>query len=162
MTVPSALIAETIDLSAVLFGRGAKPRFSELAQEQDPIGETQRLLADAQSLVFGVATIERAYGVSAAQGDFDALITGMRKRWDTSVAGFEDALRIRAAAVCNIDGARGQMDALLRKSQGSVGAPQIAQAGNQLLALQSPQIADLTAAIPAQNPAKAQGRKNLS
>ena len=150
---------------------------SSLAQLQDAIGETQRLLADAQSLAFDVATIEQAfaqdYGTSAAQGDFDAMITGARERWETSVADFEDALRVQAGVVGNIDGARSQMDALIRESQGAVGALQVAQAGNQLLALQSTQIADLTAAIAAQNraetleaarvaSAEAQGRENLA
>jgi P-type conjugative transfer protein TrbJ len=150
---------------------------SSLAQLQDAIGETQRLLADAQSLAFDVATIEQAfvqdYGAAAAQGDFDAMISGARERWETSVAGFEDALRVQAGVVGNIDGARGQMDALIRESQGAVGALQVAQAGNQLLALQSTQIADLTAAIAAQNraealeaariaSAEAQGRENLA
>ncbi|MEM7745925.1 MAG: P-type conjugative transfer protein TrbJ [Pseudomonadota bacterium] len=150
---------------------------SSLAQLQDAIGETQRLLADAQSLAFDVASIEKAfkqdYGTAAAQGDFDAMITGARERWETSVAGFEDALRVQAGVVGNIDGARTQMDALIRESQGAVGALQVAQAGNQLLALQSTQIADLTAAIAAQNraealeaariaSAEAQGRENLA
>lgn len=150
---------------------------SSLAQLQDAIGETQRLLADAQSLAFDVATIEQAfaqdYGTAAAQGNFDAMIAGARERWETSVAGFEDALRVQAGVVGNIDGARTQMNALIRESQGAVGALQVAQAGNQLLALQSTQIADLTAAIAAQNraealeaariaSAEAQGRENLA
>ena len=150
---------------------------SSLAQLQDAIGETQRLLADAQSLAFDVATIEQAfaqdYGTAAAQGDFDTMIAGARERWETSVAGFEDSLRVQAGVVGNIDGARTQMDALIRESQGAVGALQVAQAGNQLLALQSTQIADLTAAIAAQNraealetariaSAEAQGRENLA
>lgn len=73
---------------------------SSLAPLQDAIGETQRLLADAQSLAFDVATIETAfkqdYGSAAAEGDFDAMIAGARDRWETSVAGFEDALRVQA------------------------------------------------------------------
>ena len=64
---------------------------SSLAQLQDAIGETQRLLADAQSLAFDVATIEQAfaqdYGAAAAQGDFDAMIAGARERWETSRRG---------------------------------------------------------------------------
>lgn len=150
---------------------------SSLAQLQDAMGKTQRLLADAQSLAFDVAAIEQAfaqdYGAAAAQGDFDAMIAGARDRWETSIAGFEDSLRVQAGVVGNIDGARSQMDELIRESQGAVGALQVAQAGNQLLALQSTQIADLTAAIAAQNraegleaariaSAEAQGRENLA
>ncbi|MEM9764787.1 MAG: P-type conjugative transfer protein TrbJ [Pseudomonadota bacterium] len=155
----------------------AKLPHSSLAQLQKAIGETQALLANAQSLAFDVATIKEAfaqdYGAAAAQGDFDAMIAGARKRWQTSVAGFEDALRVQAGVVGNIDGTRSQMDGLIRESQGSVGALQVVQAGNQLLALQSTQIADLTSAIAAQNraealeaariaSAEAQGRENLA
>ncbi|MEL6516349.1 MAG: P-type conjugative transfer protein TrbJ [Pseudomonadota bacterium] len=150
---------------------------SSLVPLQDAISETQRLLADAQSLAFDVAAIEQVfeqtYGTAATEGDFDTMIAGARDRWQTSVAGFEDALRVQAGVVGNIDSARNQMDALIRESQGAVGALQAAQAGNQLLALQSTQIADLTAAIAAQNRAEAleaariataevQGRENLA
>ena len=65
------------------------------------------------------------------------------------------------------------MQALVAQSQGATGALQATQAGNQLLALQSTQMADLTAAIAAQNRAQAleaarrasaeeQARENLS
>lgn len=150
---------------------------SSLGQLQSAIGETQRLLAEAESLAFDVATIETAfaedYGAAAAQGDFDAMIGGARDRWEASVNGFEDALRIQAGVVGNIDGARNQMDALVRESQGAMGGLQVAQAGNQLMALQSAQLADLTAAIAAQNSAvsleaarvasaEAQGRENIT
>ena len=69
--------------------------------------------------------------------------------------------------------ARAEMGALVAESQAATGALQATQAGNQLLALQSGQIADLTAAIAAQNraqalesarrvSAEAQGRENLA
>ena len=182
---PGTEADELASLSVRVLPGIGKRKFAELqsfdittiAQLQNASGETQRLLADAQSLAFDVATIEQAfaqdYGAAAAQGDFDAMIAGARERWDTSVAGFEDSLRVQAGVVSNIDGARSQMDALIRESQGAVGALQVAQAGNQLLALQSTQIADLTAAIAAQNRAEAleaariasaaaQGRENLA
>ncbi|HMQ92327.1 P-type conjugative transfer protein TrbJ [Amaricoccus sp.] len=150
---------------------------SSLARLQEAVAETQRLLSEAGSLAFDVAAIEQAftqdYGAAAGRGDFDAMIAGARQRWETSVAGFEDALRVQAGVVGNIEAARSQMEALVRESQGAVGALQAAQAGNQLLALQSAQLADLTAAIAAQNravaleaaratSAEAQARENLA
>jgi len=150
---------------------------SSLARLQQAVGQTQALLADAESLAFDVAAIEEAfardYGAAAAEGDFDEMIAGARQRWETSVAGFEDALRVQAGVVGNIEAARTQMETLVRESQGAVGALQAAQAGNQLLALQSTQIADLTAAIATQNraaaleaaraaSAEAQGKENLA
>ena len=57
--------------------------------------------------------------------------------------------------VGNIDGARTTMDGLVTSSQSATGALQAAQAGNQLLALQSQQLADLTALLAAQGRAQA-------
>jgi len=80
---------------------------------------------------------------------------------------------VQAGVVGNIEGARTEMQALVAESQSATGALQATQAGNQLLALQSSQIADLTAAIAAQNrasalesaraaTAEAQARENLA
>ena len=69
------------------------------------------------------------------------------KRWRNSVAAFEDALKVQAGAVSNIEGARTAVKDLVTASQSATGALQAAQAGNQLLALQSQQLADLTASV---------------
>jgi P-type conjugative transfer protein TrbJ len=151
--------------------------YSSLAQLQATLQRTQRLLDEAQRLAFDVAAIETAfserYGAAAGSGDFDARVAGAQERWRDSVAGFEDALKVQAGVVGNIEGARAEMAALVARSQSATGALQAAQAGNQILALQSAQIADLTAAIAAQNraqsleaaraaSAEAQARENLS
>src|SRR5690606_29445545 len=65
------------------------------------------------------------------------------------VAAFEDALKVQAGAVSNIEGARSAVQTLVTASQSSTGALQAAQAGNQLLALQAQQLADLTATVAA-------------
>ena len=150
---------------------------SSLGQLQASVQRTQQLLSEAQRIAHAVADIERAfaedYGAAAGTGDFDTRIRGARERWETSIAGFEDALRVQAGVVGNIDSARAEMEALVAQSQGATGALQATQAGNQLLALQSTQMADLTAAIAAQNRAQAleaarrasaeeQARENLS
>ena len=62
---------------------------------------------------------------------------------------------MQAGVVGNIDGARTTMDGLVSASQSATGALQAAQAGNQLLALQSQQLADLTALLAAQGRAQA-------
>lgn len=150
---------------------------SSLGQLQASVQRTQQLLSEAQRIAHVVADIERAfaedYGAAAGTGDFDTRVRGARERWETSIASFEDALRVQAGVISNIDSARTEMQALVAQSQGATGALQAAQAGNQLLALQSTQMADLTAAIAAQNraqaleaarraSAEAQARENLS
>ena len=151
--------------------------YSSLSRLQSSVQETQRLLGEAQRIAHDVTEIDRAftedYGAAAARGDFDQMIAGARGRWETSVAGLEDSLKVQAGVVGNIETARAEMGALVAESQAATGALQAAQAGNQLLALQSGQIADLTAAIAAQNraqtletarrvSAEAQGRENLA
>ncbi|MBO6756396.1 MAG: P-type conjugative transfer protein TrbJ [Roseibium sp.] len=150
---------------------------SSLVELQASVQRTQQLLREAQRIAHDVGDIERAfterYGEAAAAGDHDAMVQGARERWADTVASFEDALRVQAGVVGNIEDARAEMQALVAESQGATGALQAAQAGNQLLALQSTQIADLTAAIAAQNraqaleaarraSAEAQARENLS
>lgn len=81
-----------------------------------------------------------------------ALVTGAQERWKTSVGAFEDTLKVQAGVVGNIDGARSAVDSLVTASQSATGALQAAQAGNQLLAVQSQQLADLTAMMALQWP----------
>ncbi len=151
--------------------------YSSLSRLQSSFQQTQQLLNEAQRIAHDVATIDEAftqdYGAAAARGDFDEMIGGAQARWRISVDGFEDALKMQAGVVGNIETARTEMQTLVGQSQAATGALQATQAGNQLLALQSQQIADLTAAIAAQNraqsleaartaSAEAQARENLT
>jgi P-type conjugative transfer protein TrbJ len=133
--------------------------FSALSELQASVQETQALLSEAQRLAYDVADIERAfdaqYGTAAGAGDADVMVGNARERWQTSVASFEDALKVQAGVVGNVETYRSKSEALVTRSQDAVGALQAAQAGNQLLALQSAQLADLTAAIAAANRADA-------
>ncbi len=61
---------------------------------------------------------------------------------------------MQASVVGNLDTNRTQTSALVTSSQGASGALQATQAGNQLLALQAQQLADLTAAVAAQGRAQ--------
>ena len=61
---------------------------------------------------------------------------------------------MQAGVVGNLDTNRTQMSALVTSSQSATGALQATQAGNQLLALQAQQLADLTAAVAAQGRAQ--------
>ena len=151
--------------------------YSSLAQLQATIARTQNLLSEAQNIAYQVSEIETAfndqYGEAAASGEFADMIASAEARWHNSVAGYEDALKVQAGVVGNIERTRSELSNLVAQSQGATGALQAAQAGNQLLALQSQQMTDLTAAIAAQNradaldaarraSAEAQGRENLN
>ncbi len=133
--------------------------FSSLQQLQAQVAQTQQLLGQAQRIAYDVQQIEQAFSTRYRNIDLNAsdqaLIDGAQDRWETSVAGFEDALKVQAGVVGNIDGARTAMSNIVGASQSATGALQAAQAGNQLLALQSQQIADLTALLAAQGRAQA-------
>jgi P-type conjugative transfer protein TrbJ len=131
---------------------------SSLQQLQQSIQRTQELLAQAQRLAYDIQDIDRAFVTTyapATSGQSDqALLANARTRWQNALAGLQDALRIQATVVGNLDTNRTEMAALVSASQGATGALQASQAGNQLLALQAQQLADLTAAIAAQGRAQ--------
>lgn len=132
---------------------------SQLQELQSQFQRTQQLLGQAQRLAYDVQSIDQAfaqrYRGTNLTGSDSQLVADAKERWQTSVAAFEDSLKVQAGVVGNIDGARSTMDGLVSASQSATGALQAAQAGNQLLALQSQQLADLTAAVAAQGRAQA-------
>jgi P-type conjugative transfer protein TrbJ len=143
---------------------------------QAQIRQTQALLGQAQRVAYDVRQIEREfqgnYRAGAMTGPQRLLVEGAEARWQNSVGAFEDALRVQAGVVGNIEGARSAIDSLVGSSQSATGALQAAQAGNQLLAVQAQQLADLTATVAslaraqsldaaAQAAAKAQAREQL-
>lgn len=132
--------------------------YSSLQQLQSSIRRTQQLLSQAQRIAYDVQQIDRAfatsYGPATSSQSDSALIAGAQSRWQNSVAAFQDALRVQAGVVGNLDTNRVQTSALVSSSQGASGALQATQAGNQILALQAAQLADLTATVAAQGRAQ--------
>ena len=133
--------------------------YSSLQQLQQAVGRTQSLLQQAQNIAFDVQQIDQAFQQKYANIDMSAseqqLVADARSRWENTVGGLQDALRVQAGVVGNLDGQRAELSALVSESQSAVGALQATQAGNQLLALQSQQIADLIAVVAANGRASA-------
>ena len=131
---------------------------SSLQELQQSVARTQALLGEAQRIAYDVREIdqafETAYGEVSVSDSDQSLIDGAKQRWQTTVAGLQDAMRVQAGVVGNIETNRRQMSELIGASQSATGALQAAQAGNQLLALQAQQISDLTAVIAAQGRAQ--------
>jgi P-type conjugative transfer protein TrbJ len=132
--------------------------FSSLRQLEQTIQQTQQLLGQAQRLAYNVQQIDQAFSTTYApatssQSD-QALIANAQARWQNAIAGLQDTLKVQATVVSNLDTNRTQMSALVTSSQGATGALQATQAGNQLLALQSAQLADLIATVAAQGRAQ--------
>jgi P-type conjugative transfer protein TrbJ len=131
---------------------------SSLNQILGSIQRTQQLLGQAQRIVYDVGQIDHAfsttYGAASTTASDQALVDGARERWRNSVAGFQDAMKVQAGVVANLDTNRVEMSSLVTASQSATGALQATQAGNQLIALQGQQIGDLTAAVAAQGRAQ--------
>ena len=82
------------------------------------------------------------------------MVANAEARWNDSVGAFEDAMKVQAGIVANMGGTRASITTLVGASQSATGALQAAQAGNQILAVQSQQLSDLAAAISAQGRAQ--------
>lgn len=127
--------------------------FSSLQQLQQNVRRTQQLLDQAQNIAFDVQGIDQAFqqqygNVSMTATDAE-LVANARNRWQNTVGGLQDAMRVQAGVVNNIDTNRTHMSELVDRSQSATGALQATQAGNQLLALQSQQLSDLVALLAA-------------
>jgi type IV secretion system protein TrbJ len=123
--------------------------YSSLAQLEQQITQTQQLLAQAQRIAYSVSAIDQAFTQTYPQAysgstSSPQLLADAQTRWQNALAGFQDAMRVQAGVVANLSNTHTQVGALVSSSQSATGALQAAQSGNQLAALQTTQLADLT------------------
>ena len=133
---------------------------SALGDIQQSMDRTRQLIGEAQKIAYQVRDIDRVFDARYPAGSLQGtssgrLVENAEERWQDAVGGFQDALRTQATVVGNIADTCAQLGTLVGASQDAVGALQAAQAGNQLIALQTRQIADLTALVAAQGRADA-------
>jgi P-type conjugative transfer protein TrbJ len=126
--------------------------YSALEPLRQSIGQTQQLLVQAQRIAYDVTSIDQAFTSAYPQSYSSAtsspqMLVDAQTRWQNSLAGFQDAMRVQAGVVQNLDRTRAQIENLVSSSQSAVGALQATQSGNQLIALQTNQLADLTAVM---------------
>lgn len=136
--------------------------YSSLAQLQGQVDRTRQLLGQAERLAYDVGQIDQAftqgsgaYGAPATSATERVLIERARGRWADQVAALQDGLKLQAEVVGGFGVTSTEMARLVTESQSAQGGLQAAQAGNQLVALQSAQLAELTAIIAAQGRAQA-------
>ena len=132
--------------------------YSSLQAVQQSLTQTQQLLKQAQRIAYDIQQIDQAfstqYGRVNSSTSSGALVAGAQQRWQNSLAALQDAMRVQAGIVQSLDTSRTQAGALVSSSQSAVGALQSSQASNQLLGLQSKQLADLAALLAAQGRAQ--------
>ena len=126
-------------------------------------------LADARAVAALIPSVAKALGPvtclvnNASLFVYDDIASLDVARWDAHQAvnlrspvllAQALAVQLPAGVVGNIETGRVEMEALVGASQNATGALQATQAGNQILALQSQQITDLTALLAAQGRAE--------
>lgn len=133
---------------------------SVLSTIQQDIGRTRALITQAQQIAYRVENIDQVFSQRYPSGSLagtpsGTLVTNAQTRWTDALAAYQDSLRTGATVTGNLDGTAAQTSTLVTASQGATGALQAAQAGNQLIALQTRQLADLTAMLAAEARANA-------
>jgi P-type conjugative transfer protein TrbJ len=123
-------------------------------------GQIQNLLRQANGITYNVQSIDstftRNYPSTVRPTASDQqLIAAARQRWQDSLAAFEHALTLGAGAVQNLSSSQAQTASLVSASQSSAGMLQATQTGNQLIAVQTRQLSDLTGLLAAQGRAQA-------
>jgi type IV secretion system protein TrbJ len=113
------------------------------------IARTEQLIAQAQRIAYSVSTIDKAfttnYGAINLNVSQQQMVAQAQQRWQSSVAGLQDAMRMQATVVGNIPTSRTTVTTLGASSQSASGALQAIQVNNQLLVQISQQLADLIA-----------------
>src|SRR3546814_16901103 len=93
---------------------------SSLQQIQQSVQRTQALLTEAQNIAFDVQQVDQAfqttYGNASISASDQELIAGSRERWQNTVDGLQDAMRVQAGVVGNINTNRAEMSAHVRRS----------------------------------------------
>jgi len=133
--------------------------YSSLRAIEQSISRTQQLLKQAQRLTYDInqidTTFQRTYPQSyTGSTSSQQLLSDAQTRWQNALVGYHDALRVQAGVVQALDTTRTEIGPLVSSSQSAVGILQATQAGNQLIALQTRQLLDLTALIAAQSRAQ--------
>ena len=110
--------------------------YSSLSQIDQSITQTTSLLSQAQRISYDVNAIDQAFGQTypinyTGSTSSQQLLTDAQTRWQNALAGFQDAMRVQASVVQNLNSTHTQIDALVNASQSATGALQAAQSGNQ-------------------------------
>ena len=133
--------------------------YSALQTIDQSIVRTQQLLNQAQRIAYDISQIDQAFTRSyprsyPASTSSQQLTGDAQTRWQNALAAYQDALRVQAGIVQALETSRSETNGLLSSSQSATGLLQANQAGNQLIALQTRQLLDLTALIAAQSRAQ--------
>ena len=131
----------------------ASLNFLGLGQLTSSLDQMNGLMSQARSLAYNVnnlqsqfSTLFPIYGADVTQRQ---LFSDAQTRWQASVNTFQHTMAVQSEVVSGIAGDQAQLSALVGQSQSAIGALQAMQVTNQLLALQSKQLAATQALLSA-------------
>ncbi|HEV7443298.1 MAG TPA: P-type conjugative transfer protein TrbJ, partial [Steroidobacteraceae bacterium] len=133
--------------------------YSSLRAIDQSLVRTQQLMNQAQRIAYNTNQIDQAFQKTYPQNyagstSSQQLIGDAQTRWQNSLGAHQDAMRVQAGVVQGFDTTRTETTALVSSSQAATGILQASQSGNQLVALQTRQLVDLTALLAAQSRAR--------
>jgi P-type conjugative transfer protein TrbJ len=134
--------------------------FSSLQQLDQSVSQITSLMGQAQGILYNVQNVQtqfqRYYPTTISpSASSTQLLADAQTRWQFSMSTFQHTMEVQSQIVQNLPADQAQLDALVGHSQGAVGILQATQAGNQLLALQSKQLAATEALLASQARAQA-------
>lgn len=107
------------------------------------LAEIDTLIKTAKGLAFDVASIDATfkalYPEDYASFSNAAMAADARRHWQEASRAFHDAVIMQAKVTESIAADLGTLDEIVQESETAIGGLQVAQAGNQLLALQTKQ-----------------------
>ena len=117
--------------------------YSARTEIQTRLNEIETLIASAKGVAFTITATD-AYFAAYHPQDYAAFTNAQitahaRARWEASRFAFHDALLMHAQIADLTAQDSSTLDTLIAESQGAVGNLQVAQAGNQLLAMNAKQ-----------------------
>jgi type IV secretion system protein TrbJ len=129
---------------------------SSIAEQLDEsVSQIISLMNQAQGILYSVQNVQSQFqryypGLIGPSASDAQLIADAETRWQYSLSAFQHSMEVQSEIVQNLSVDQVQVDALVGQSQGAVGILQTTQAGNQLLALQSKQLAATQALLASQ------------
>ena len=114
--------------------------FPQLQKITAAMGQIDQLMGKAQAIQFKVAGIDQQIkslfpGALAQALTGDQRLAQARAQLDAATAAYKQTMALQAQVAENVEGDAGTLKELAATSQGAVGALQVGQAANQLLAL---------------------------
>ncbi|NIJ34963.1 P-type conjugative transfer protein TrbJ [Sphingomonas oligoaromativorans] len=122
----------------------ASVNFPELQQLTADLQQIDRLMGQAQSINFNVGTLDTEFaklfpGMATQSGGVDQQVSSAQARVTSAMTAYKQTMGLQAQVAANVQSDATALAALSARSQSAVGALQVSQATNQLLALATKQ-----------------------